>query len=108
MQNEKLKEAVRAFMEFSKSVLREFSMRHMDTIVDYLADSPDVSHAVHTMKVLARPFLHNRQFDKGSKELDRLTSNLLSVLEKVNRTQSRGQTVNHHSLKELLNRKKIQ
>ncbi len=90
MLHEKLKEAVRAFMEFSKSVLREFSIRHRDTIVEYLADNPDVRNATHTMKVFARPFLDNRQFDKGSKELDRLTSNFPSVLEEVNRTQSRG------------------
>ncbi|MDE7159706.1 MAG: DUF4407 domain-containing protein [Muribaculaceae bacterium] len=90
MLHEKLKEAVKAFMEFSKSVLREFSIRHRDTIVEYLADSPDVRNAAHTLKVFARPFLDNRQFDKGSKELDRLISNFPSVLEEVNRTQSRG------------------
>ena len=88
--HEKLKEAVRAFMEFSKSVLREFSIRHRDTIVEDLADSPDVRNATHTLKVFAGPFLDNRQFDKGSKELDRLTSNFPSVLEEVNRTQNRG------------------
>ena len=80
MLHEKLKEAVKAFLEFSKSVLREFSMRHRDTIVEHLADSPDVRNAAHTLKVFARPFLDNRQFDKGSKELDRLTSNFPSVL----------------------------
>ena len=90
MLHEKLKEAVKVFMEFSKSVLREFSIRHRDTIVEYLADSPDVRNAAHTLKVFARPFLDNRQFDKGSKEMDRLTSNFPSVLEEVNRTQSRG------------------
>lgn len=90
MLHEKLKEAVRVFMEFSKSVLREFSIRHRDTIVEYLDDSPDVRNAAHTLKVFARPFLDNRQFDKGSKELDRLTSNFPSVLEEVNRTQSKG------------------
>ena len=90
MLHEKLREAVRAFMEFSKSVLREFSMRHRDTIVEYIADSPDVRNAAHTLKVFARPSLDNRQFDKGSKELDRLTSNFPSVLEEVNRTQNRG------------------
>ena len=68
MLHEKLKEAVRAFMEFSKSVLREFSIRHRDTIVEYLADSLDVRNAAHTLKVFARPFLDNRQFDKGSKD----------------------------------------
>ena len=41
MLHEKLKEAVKAFLEFSKSVLREFSIRNRDTIVEYLADSPD-------------------------------------------------------------------
>ncbi|MDE6551650.1 MAG: hypothetical protein K2K98_01620 [Muribaculaceae bacterium] len=90
MLHDKLKETVRAFMEFSKSVLREFSIRHRDTIVEFLADSPDVRNAAHTLKVFARPFLDNRQFDKGSKELDRLTSNFPSVLGEVNRTQSRG------------------
>ena len=90
MLHEKLKEAVKAFMEFSKSVLREFSMWHRDTIVEYLADSPDDRNATHTLKVFARPFLDNRQFDKGSKELGRLTSNFPSVLEEVNRKQNRG------------------
>ena len=89
MLSEKLKEAVKAFMEFSKSVLRELNVRHRDTIVEYLADSPDVSKTAYTLKVFACPFLDNRQFDKGSKELDRLTSNFPSVLEEVNRTQSR-------------------
>ncbi|MBD5173435.1 MAG: CPBP family intramembrane metalloprotease [Bacteroidales bacterium] len=83
MLHEKLKEAVRAFMEFSKSVLREFSIRHMDTIVDYLADIPDVRNAAHTLKVFARPFLENRQFDKVSNWLDCLTSNFPSVLKEV-------------------------
>ena len=90
MLHEKLKEAVRAFMEFSRSVLKEFSIRHRDTIVEYLADSPHVRNAAHTLKVFARSFLDNRQFDKRSKELDRLTSNYPSVLEEVNRMLSRG------------------
>lgn len=81
---EKLKEAV------SKSVLREFSIRNRDTIVEYLADSPDVRNAAHTLKVFARPFLDNRQFDKGSRELDRPTSNFPAVLEEVNRAQHLG------------------
>ena len=55
--HEKLREAVKAFMEFSKSVLRELSIRNRDTIVEYLADSPDVRNAAHTLKVFARPFL---------------------------------------------------
>ena len=75
-------------MEYN-SVFREFSIRHRDTIVEYFADSPDVRNAAHILKVFARTFLENRQFDKGSKELDRLTSNFSSVLEEVNRTQSR-------------------
>ena len=55
----------------------------INTIVEYLADSPDVRNAAHTLKAFARPFLDNRQFDKVSKELDRLTSNFSSVLEEV-------------------------
>lgn len=88
--HEKLREAVKVLIEFSKSVLREFSIRHRDTIVEYLADSPDVRNAAQSIKIFARPFLDNRQFDKGRKELDRLTSNFPSVLEEVNRTQNRG------------------
>ena len=65
-------------------------MTHRETIAEYLADGPNVKDAVHTLKVFARPHLDNRQFEKGSKELDRLTSNLPSVMEEVNRTQSRG------------------
>lgn len=90
MLQEKLKEAVKVLIEFSKSVLKEFSLRHRDTIVEYLADSPDVRNAAQSIKIFARPFLDNRKFEKGSKELDRLTSNFPSVLEEVNRTQSRG------------------
>ena len=59
-------------------------------IVEYVADCPNVRNVVHTLKVLARLFLDNRQFDKGSKELVRLTSNFPSVLEEVKRTQSQG------------------
>lgn len=90
MLQEKLREAVKVLIEFSKSILRDFSIRHCDTIVEYLADSPDVRNAAQSIKIFARPFLDNRQFDKGSKELDRLTSNFPSVLEEVNRTQNRG------------------
>ena len=90
MQYEKLKEVVKAFMEFSKSLLRELSIRHMDTIVECLADSSDVRNTAHTLKVFVRTFLENWQFNKGYKELDCLTSNFLFVLEEVNQTQSRG------------------
>lgn len=88
--HEKLREAVKVLIEYSRSVLREFSIRHRDTIVEYLAYSPDVRNAAQSIKIFARPFLDNRQFDKGRKELDRLTSNFPSVLEEVNRTQNRG------------------
>ncbi|WMI41429.1 hypothetical protein [Parabacteroides distasonis] len=90
MLQEKLREAVKVLIEFSKSVLKDFSIRHRDTIVEYLSDSPDIRNAAQSIKVFARPFLDNRQFDKGSKELDRLTSNFPSVLEEVNRAESRG------------------
>ena len=77
---EKLREAVKVLIVFSKSVLRVFSIRHRDTIVEYLADSPDIRNTAQSIKVFARPFLDNRQFDKESKELDRLTSNFHSFL----------------------------
>ena len=65
-------------------------MSRREKIAEYLADAPNVKDAAHTLKVFARPHLDNRQFEKGSMELDRLTTNLPSVLEEVNRTQSRG------------------
>ncbi len=46
---EKLREVVKVLIEFSKSVLREFSIRHRDTIVEYLADSPDVRNAAQSI-----------------------------------------------------------
>ena len=37
--------------------------------------------------------IDNRQYQKSTQELHRLTSNLPSVMEEVNRTQSRGRGV---------------
>ena len=77
-------------MEFFKPLIREFGTRHRDTIVEYLAGRLDVRNTVHTQKVFAHPFLENRQLDKGCRELDRLICNFPSLLENVNRMQSRG------------------
>ena len=90
MLERRLREAITALIEFSRSVFKEFTMSHREKITEYLADAPNVQDAAHTLKVFARPHLDNRQFEKGSKELDRLTSNLPSVLKEVNRRQSRG------------------
>lgn len=90
MLDRRLREAITSLIEFSRSVFKEFTMSHREKIADYLADAPNVQDAAHTLKVFVRPHLDNRQFEKGSKELDRLTSNLPSVLEEVNRSQSRG------------------
>ncbi len=49
MLQEKLREAVKVLMEFSKSVLREFSIRHRDAIVEYLDDSPDARNAAQSI-----------------------------------------------------------
>ena len=43
-------------MEFSKSVFRELSIRNLDSIVEYLADSPYVRNVAHTLKVWATSF----------------------------------------------------
>ena len=85
-----LRNAILAVIEYSRSIFKEFTMTHRETIAEYLADAPNVQDAAHTPKVFARPHLDNRQFEKGSKELDRLTSNFPYVLEEVNRTQSKG------------------
>ena len=55
-------------------------MTHRETIAEYLADAPKVQDSAHTLKVFARPHIDNRQFEKGSRELDRLTSNLPSAV----------------------------
>lgn len=61
-------------------------MTHRETIAEYLADTPNVKDAAHTLKVFARPHIDNRQFEKGSTELNRLTFNLPSVLKYMNQT----------------------
>ena len=90
MLERRLREAVTALIEFSRSVFKEFTITHRETIAEYLADAPNVKDAIHTLKVFARPHLDNRQFEKGSKELDRLTSNFPSVLKDMNRTRGRS------------------
>ena len=49
-------------------------------MAEYLAYAPNFKDAAHTLKVFARPHLDNRQYEKVSKELDRLTSNRPSVM----------------------------
>ena len=90
MLERRLRDAIVTVIEYSRSIFKEFTMTHRETIAEYLADAPNVQDAAHTLKVFARPHLENRQFEKGSRELHRLTTNLPSVLEEVNRTQSRG------------------
>jgi hypothetical protein len=86
MLERRLREAVTAVIEYSRSIFKEFTMSHRERIVEYLADSPNPKDAAHTLKVFARPHLNNRQYEKGCKELDRLTSNLPSVIKDMNRT----------------------
>ena len=90
MLERRLSEAIIAVIEYSRSIFKEFTMTHRETIAEYLTDAPNVQDAAHTLKVFARPHLDNRQFEKGSKELDRLTSNLPSVIMDMNQTRGRG------------------
>ena len=90
MLERRLREATTALIEFSRSVLKEFTMSHRKKIAEYHADAPNVKDAVHTLKVFTRPHLDNRQYEKGSKELDRLTFNLPSVMKDMNRHRGRG------------------
>ena len=90
MLERRLRDAIVAVIEYSRSIFKEFTMTHRETIAEYLADAPNVQDAAHTLKVFTRPHLDNRQYQKGSKELDRLTSNLPSVIEDMNRTRGRG------------------
>ena len=90
MLERRLREAVTAVIEYSRSIFKEFTMSHRERIVEYLADSPNPKDAAHTLKIFARPHLDNRQYEKGCQELDRLTSNLPSVIKDMNRTRGRG------------------
>jgi len=40
--------------------------------------------------VFARPFFSDKEFDKGCKELDRLTSSFPAVMEDLEQPQRRG------------------
>ena len=90
MLERKFREAVTAVIEYSRSIFKEFTMSHRERIVEYLADLPNPKEAVNTLKAFARPHLNNRQYGKGSKELDRFTSNLPSVINDMNRTRGCG------------------
>ncbi|WP_217961424.1 hypothetical protein [Muribaculum intestinale] len=45
---------------------------------------------VHFVKIFARPFRTDKEFDKGCKELDRLTSSFPAVMEDLEQLQRRG------------------
>lgn len=85
-----LKEAVRVVIEFSRSVFKEFTKRHRETLAEYLVTTDNPAKAVNEIKAFTRPFLNDRQFEKGSRELDRFVSNFPAVLEDMNRNRSRG------------------
>ncbi len=53
-------------------------------------DRDDPKSNAHFVKTLARLFLTNKEFDKGCKELDRLTSSFHAVMEDLEQPQRRG------------------
>lgn len=85
-----LKEAVRVVIEYSRSAFKEFTLRHRETLAEHLVTTDNPAKTVNIIKALARPSLNDRQFEKGSRELDRFISNFPAVLENMNRDRSRG------------------
>lgn len=90
MLNSTLREAVIALIEFSRSVLREFSIRHLEPIMECLSISPNNRNVVSTIKLFARPLLNDCQYAKGSKELDRVCDIFPSILKDMSSTRGRG------------------
>ncbi|MCI8999170.1 MAG: hypothetical protein HFJ95_09300 [Muribaculaceae bacterium] len=45
---------------------------------------------IHIITMFARPFLTDKEFDKGCKELDRITSSFLAVMENLEQPQRRN------------------
>ncbi|MEZ3550778.1 hypothetical protein [uncultured Duncaniella sp.] len=62
----------------------------MPAIVAYLASTPDPRQSAEIVKAFVRPHLDDRQYAKGSRELDRLVSNLPTVLKDMSQDRSRG------------------
>ncbi|ROT11945.1 hypothetical protein EEL48_13655 [Muribaculaceae bacterium Isolate-102 (HZI)] len=89
---EKLEKAVRALIQFARVLAyKTFTREHKEAIVSWLAlDRDDSKSNAHFVKVFARPFLTDKEFDKGCKELDRLTSFFPSVIEELEQPQRRG------------------
>ncbi|WP_286335378.1 hypothetical protein, partial [Bacteroides caecimuris] len=68
-----------------------FTREHKEAIVSWLAlDRDNPKSNAHFVKVFARPFLTDKEFDKGCKELDRLTSSFPAVMEDLEQPQRRG------------------
>lgn len=89
---EKLEKAVRALIQFARVLAyKTFTREHKEAIVSWLAlDRDDPKSNAHFIKVFARPFLTDKEFDKGCKELDRLTSSFTAVMEDLEQPQRRG------------------
>lgn len=85
-----IKEAVRAVFEFSRSVFKEFTMRHRETLAEYLVTTDDPAKAVNEIKAFARPFLKGLQIEKERRELHLFIPNFRAVPEDMNRNRSRG------------------
>lgn len=87
---EALRKAVIAVKEYSKSIFKEFTMTHRETIAAYLASTTDPKQSAEIIKAFVRPHLDDRQYAKGSRELDRLVSNLPTVLQDMSQERRRS------------------
>lgn len=59
----------------SKINIQGVYKRHREMVVEYLTTTDNPAMAAASIKAFAHPFLDDRQFAKGSCELDRLISN---------------------------------
>ena len=90
MLGDKLEKAIRALIQFARSVCSTFTRYHKEAIVPWLTTGSKPDNQADFVKLFSRPFLDDEQFRKGYREMDALTSSLPSVIEELEQPQRRG------------------
>ena len=90
MLGDKLEKAIRALIQFARSVCPAFTRDHKEAIVPWLTTGNDPKNQADFVKLFSRPFLDDAQFRKGYREMDALASSLPSVIEELEQPQYRG------------------
>ncbi|SEG01748.1 hypothetical protein [Parabacteroides chinchillae] len=85
-----LEKAIRALIQFARSICSTFTRTHKEAIVPWLITGNDPKKQADFVKLFSRPFLDDAQFKKGYREMDALTSSFPSVIEELEQPQHRG------------------